>query len=103
MEFTQEYANTLKETNKAVIEHDVKLLTMCKTLDKMDKKLDKLNEKMDDNVKTYITKKMFLSINGIIIALLISLFTYTASLDKQINENKIHIEQLSDESNHIKR
>ena len=96
MDFTQEHADTLKETNKAVIEHDIKLTEVCKTLGKIDKKMDKLNEKMDDNVKTYITKKMFLSINGIIIFLLISLFSYTAYIDKQVTKNTVHIEQLQE-------
>jgi hypothetical protein len=86
-----------------LIAHDVKLTEVCRTLHKMDGKMDKLNEKMDDNVKTYITKKMFLSINGIIIFLLISLFAYTASLDKQINENKIYIEQLHSEDGRNKK
>ena len=105
MEFTKECANILKETNKAVIEHDIKLKQLCKTLDNMDKKLDKLNDKfddkldkvknkMDDNVKTYISKKLFLSINGIIIFLLISLFAYTSTIDKQVTKNTVCIEKM---------
>lgn len=77
-----------------LIRHDVKLSEVCKTLKRLDGKMDDLNKKMDDNVKTYITKKMFLSINGIIIFLLISLFAYTANLDKQITKNTVCIEKI---------
>ncbi len=73
--------------------HNIKLSVVCKSLDKMDIKLDKLDEKMDDNVKNYITKKMFMWANGIIIALVISLFGYTHVIDKQVVENTVRIEK----------
>jgi hypothetical protein len=70
-----------------LIKHDVKLTEMCK-------KVDKILDKIDDNTKTYITKRIFLSINGIIIALLITLFGYTASINNQVVENTVKIEHL---------
>lgn len=91
MNFTQEMADTLKETNKAVIKHDVKLSEVCKTLGKIDKKMDKLNDKIDDNVKTYITRRMFMWVNGIIIAGIIILGGYMASINEDLNDLGIQV------------
>ena len=85
-----------KSDHDVLIAHDIKLQNICKTLGDVDKKLDKLNDKMDENVKTYITKKMFMWVNGIIIAGLIILGGYMSNIDKQVIENKVVIEQMID-------
>ena len=77
-----------------LIRHDQKLAQICSSLHKMDEKIDKLSDKIDNNSKTYITKRIFLSINGIIIALLISLFAYTATINDQVIKNTVCIEKL---------
>ena len=73
-----------KTDHDVLIEHGVILKNVCK-------KLDKILDKIDDNNKTYITRKMFLTINGIIIALLITLFGYTANLSTQVTTNTTNI------------
>jgi len=82
------------EDRKLIIEHDVKLSLVCISIGKLDDKIDSLISKLDDNIKTYITKKMFLSINGLIIGLLLSLFVYTHTIDKQVVKNIVCIEKL---------
>lgn len=75
-----------------LIKHSVKINQVCA-------KVDKILDKLDDNAKTYITKKIFFSINGIIIALLITLFGYTATINNQVIENTVCIEKLEQVSN----
>jgi len=87
-----------QEDRDLLIKHDVKLALVCDAIGKLDKKMDKLGDKIDDNIKIYITRKMFLSINGIIIGLLIILFGYTANLDKQVTKNTVCIEKIEQTS-----
>ena len=89
MEFTQ-------DDRDLIIKHDVKLGEVCKALGKIDKKLDKLSDDILDSNKTFVTRKLFLSINGIIIALLISLFAYTSNIDKQVITNTVNIEHIEE-------
>ncbi|MCK5642717.1 MAG: hypothetical protein KAJ19_18050 [Gammaproteobacteria bacterium] len=89
MDFTQ-------SDRDRIIRHDVKLGEVCKSLGKIDKKLDKLSDDIVVSNKTFVTRKLFLSINGIIIGLLIILFGYTSNIDKQVTKNTVNIEHIEE-------
>jgi len=82
--------NFTQKDRDMLIKHDIKLAQVCKTLtsmdEKFDKKFDNLNDKMDNNVKTYITRRMFIWVNGIIIAGIIILGGYMSTINNKVND-----------------
>ena len=87
MEFKQKDRDMLKA-------HDIKLTEVCRVMHKMDIKMDKLSNKMDVNSKTYVTRKMFMWVNGFIILLIMSLVGYTATISTQVTKNTVCIEKI---------
>jgi len=81
---------------KMIIQHDIKLTQICKTLQTMDNKITKVGDKIDDNNKTFVTRKLFLSINGVIVVLLIGLFAYFSTINTQVIENTTSIKYIEE-------
>lgn len=50
IQFTQEHADTIKETNKSVVRHEVILTNVCKKLDKILSNVDELFEKFSNQI-----------------------------------------------------
>jgi len=49
MEFTAEHAKVLKETNKTVIQHDVKLGVICKSITKIEEGIKEILQETKNN------------------------------------------------------
>lgn len=74
----------------------VKVDQICINQGEMKKDIVKLRSDVLDNAKNYISKRMFLGINSIIIFLVISLFVYTSTIQKEVIENTITIEHIEE-------